>query len=196
VIINAWRIVKPRRVKTAFTGDGAKETGGRWNHQGTAVVYTAESLPLAMREAKINGNLQERVVCLLDIPSELVVPVPYLPLDWKQEVRDYDWSRTSVETQKIGDNWIRQCSSVAMRVPSVKSYWDDAPEFNYLLNPSYPDFLQKITIYPFLSPELFLPPDLLKEILVTTDVCRAPSKVALLNERCVAFYIQALAVSE
>jgi len=35
-----WRIVKEKHVPTAFSGEGAAKTGGRWNSRGVAVVYT------------------------------------------------------------------------------------------------------------------------------------------------------------
>ncbi len=45
-----WRIVKKSRAGEAFSGEGARRYGGRWNHRGTAVVYVADSLSLAALE--------------------------------------------------------------------------------------------------------------------------------------------------
>jgi len=42
VIVNAWRITKRKHARDAFTGEGAREFGGRWNNPGTATVYTAQ----------------------------------------------------------------------------------------------------------------------------------------------------------
>jgi len=47
VTLTAWRITKREHTRNAFTGEGAREFGGRWNHPGTAVVYTAQSQSLA-----------------------------------------------------------------------------------------------------------------------------------------------------
>ena len=49
-----WRIVKERNLDTAFTGIGARVYGGRWNHIGTAIVYTSDSLALAAMELFIH----------------------------------------------------------------------------------------------------------------------------------------------
>jgi RES domain-containing protein len=50
----AWRIVKPRHTATAFTGEGSRRFGGRWNSKGTAVVYTAGSAALAALEVLVH----------------------------------------------------------------------------------------------------------------------------------------------
>ena len=45
---SGWRIDKPRR--NAFSGEGAKRFGGRWNSPGVAVVYLSEHQSLAALE--------------------------------------------------------------------------------------------------------------------------------------------------
>ena len=45
---SGWRIDKPRR--NAFSGEGAKRFGGRWNSSGVAVVYLSEHQSLAALE--------------------------------------------------------------------------------------------------------------------------------------------------
>ncbi len=47
---SAWRIVRAARVNSAFTGEGARVYGGRWNSRGTAVVYVSEHESLAALE--------------------------------------------------------------------------------------------------------------------------------------------------
>lgn len=39
--LTVWRITDRRHVKDAFSGEGARLYGGRWNFPGTPVVYTA-----------------------------------------------------------------------------------------------------------------------------------------------------------
>ena len=44
----AWRIVKTRYAASAFDGEGARRFGGRRASKGVRVVYTAESVALAV----------------------------------------------------------------------------------------------------------------------------------------------------
>ena len=46
----AWRITSEKYAETAFSGEGAKEYGGRFNRPGTPVVYTSESISRATLE--------------------------------------------------------------------------------------------------------------------------------------------------
>ena len=49
-MLSAWRIVRAARANSAFTGEGGRVYGGRWNSQGTAVVYVSEHESLAALE--------------------------------------------------------------------------------------------------------------------------------------------------
>jgi RES domain-containing protein len=132
--IRAWRIVRRNHVATAFDGDAAKNTGGRWNSPGSAVIYTASSLPLAALEVLVHlpgeSILAKFVSIPVDFDEGLVTPlnVP-LPPDW----RDYP---APVSTMTIGDEWLRSKASPVLRVPSVII----PDESNFLLNPAHPDF--------------------------------------------------------
>lgn len=48
-MITAFRIVKQKFIPAAFSGEGARQFGGRWNPVGYPAVYTAESLALTGR---------------------------------------------------------------------------------------------------------------------------------------------------
>ena len=50
----AWRIFKPKHEATAFTGEGARLYGGRWNSKGTSMVYAASSQSLAALELLVH----------------------------------------------------------------------------------------------------------------------------------------------
>jgi RES domain-containing protein len=52
--ISAWRITKQKHVKSAFSGEGARLYGGRWNSQGVPVVYVAQSQALAVLEVLVH----------------------------------------------------------------------------------------------------------------------------------------------
>ena len=52
----AWRILKAQYALTAFTGEGAAKSGGRWNSRGVSVVYTSGTKSLAILESLVHLN--------------------------------------------------------------------------------------------------------------------------------------------
>lgn len=134
----AWRIVKARHAATAFSGDGAAKTGGRWNSRGTAVVYTSCTKSLATLESLVHLNPPvsfHYVVFHLKFADVLVeiFPLKNLPTDWRAEP-------PPPSTKIIGDAWVKAVRSPVLALPSVIT-----GETNYLLNPAHPDF-KRITI--------------------------------------------------
>ena len=133
--ITAWRIVKQKNEKTAFSGEGARLYGGRWNSPGTGLVYTAQSQSLAALEmlahldsADLLGQyvffdvtIEDSMVAVLD-PSSL-------PKNWRAEPPPN-------KLRLLGDAWADAATSVALRVPSSII----PAESNYLLNPKHLDF--------------------------------------------------------
>ena len=134
-MISAWRITKEKHAKTAFTGEGAKLYGGRWNSPGNLVVYTAESRALALAEILVHlesaGVLSRYVVFQVEIDESYIshLDVGDLPKNWRAEP-------APKRLQMLGDEWLDSGKSVVLRVPSAIV----GGEFNYLLNPSHPDF--------------------------------------------------------
>lgn len=133
--ITAWRIVKRRLARTAFSGEGAKRYGGRWNSSGVAIVYAAESQSLAALEILVHLDCAELLRDYVAIPvsfdSKLVtaVDVSSLPRDW----RTYP---PPTRVREIGDGWVASGKSVVLQVPSVVV----PSEMNFLLNPLHRDF--------------------------------------------------------
>ncbi len=130
-----WRICRQARAKDAFSGEGARLYGGRWNSQGVRVVYTSTSLALAAIETFVNlePNLQ---------PDDLVSIECELPDDIEMERLGPDhlprhWYATGNESlRRFGDSWVRAGSTVALWVPSAAI----RGEWNVLLNPAHPLF--------------------------------------------------------
>ena len=141
-MITAWRIVSVRFQEDAFSGEGAKLRGGRWNSKGTSMVYTSGSLALASIEMLVNlprPKLLENFVRIpARIPSRLIVDLTddRLPSDWSSRP-------VAPTTRTVGDRCVKQKTSAVLKVPSVVI----PEEYNYLINPSHPDF-EKITIGP------------------------------------------------
>lgn len=133
--LTAWRIVETRYQNRAFSGDGARLFGGRWNSRGLAVVYTAGSLALASIEMVVNLPSPKLLEAFVRIPVNLdedlveSLPPAKYPRNWQHRP-------ISPETKAIGDRWIKQRRSLVLKVPSVVI----PEEFNYLINPAHPDF--------------------------------------------------------
>jgi RES domain-containing protein len=131
----AWRIVKKRHAESAFDGEGARRYGGRWNSTGTAVVYVAESKALALLEVLAGIRSMQHGSAYVLIPVHFdealvrAIDLSRLPDEWNQ-------SPPLSLVQRMGDEWVEQQDSVILEVPSVVV----SGEYNYVLDPSHPDF--------------------------------------------------------
>lgn len=133
--VTIWRLTRRQYADSAFSGEGARQYGGRFNSPGTPVVYASESLALALLET-LTGlehyhQLNSYVFFRATLSERLVSEVSEedLPTEWDQHP-------PPSQSQQIGDQWADQEASVALRVPSVVVPYS----FNYLLNPSHPSF--------------------------------------------------------
>jgi RES domain-containing protein len=138
---HAWRIVRAARRQSAFTGEGARVYGGRWNSRGTAIVYVSEHESLAALELFVHLtplSPNDRYLSFrLEWEDNLTeyFPTKSLPPCWNAEPPTF-------QTMQIGDDWVRAGKSVALAVPSVLT----TSEMNFLLNPKHADFKRiKIT---------------------------------------------------
>lgn len=133
--LRAWRVVQEQFADTAFTGDGARLYGGRWNRVGTPIVYCAQSISLATLEILVNldfGQALNKYVSIpVDFDDDLCQrnPPDQLPQDWASDP-------PPVSTQYVGSNWVTAGTSPVLAVPSVVV----GSETNYLINPLHPDF--------------------------------------------------------
>lgn len=137
---SAWRIFKPRHAETAFTGEGARLYGGRWNSPGASMVYTAGSLSLAALELLAHLSapqiLDAYVACEVTFDDRLIASLDTSRLPKKWQSSPAPW-----EVRQLGDEWIARGDSAVLEVPSAIV----PTERNYLLNPIHPDF-QRIQI--------------------------------------------------
>jgi RES domain-containing protein len=144
-LIRAWRIVNARNAATAFSGDGSRRSGGRWNSRGYRAVYLADSLALATLEVMVHGvsyaTLQNYVCIVATIPKKIIqeVDLKSLPGNWQDDL-------PPAEVRELGDRWLNEQKSAALKVPSAVI----PVEFNYVLNPRHKDF-RKIEIAEPLS---------------------------------------------
>ncbi len=136
----AWRIVRNKYSDSAFSGIGAEKFGGRWNSKGRRVVYTSDSLALAALEILVHlpypapsGFHKNCSFCAfrVEIPDEQIrtVDISQLPKDWQSEP-------PGPNSKRIGDHWIQDNVSLALKLPSVL-----VPlEHTLLINPEHADF--------------------------------------------------------
>jgi RES domain-containing protein len=139
VRIRAWRLVKATNAADAFSGDGARRFGGRWNSIGVGVVYASESIALAALEILVGGAairlLDGYVKICVEFDSSLVQTVTGLPRNWNA-------CPAGVGTREIGDRWAKELRGLVLKVPSTVI----PEENNFLINPTHPAFRTALTI--------------------------------------------------
>jgi RES domain-containing protein len=135
-MLRVWRLCKRKHVRRAFDGTGARLFGGRWNHPGVAVVYTASSVSLAALELFVHVDPQ-------DAPDDLVAIPADIPDDvGRREIRvaslPRNWRRTPAPAAlpQLGSRWAVGLKTAVLAVPSALV----PRERNYLLNPAHADF--------------------------------------------------------
>ena len=141
--MRAFRIVKKRHALTAFTGEGARAYGGRWNLPGVPVVYAAHTRALAALESLAHfGGAERRIEFVtfeIEFPDKLAAKLDaaFLPRDWRN-------TEPGASTQKLGSEWQRSRRSAVLVVPSVLV----PQEHCVLLNPEHPDIDKILIAYP------------------------------------------------
>lgn len=137
---HAWRLVHRNYLHSAFSGEGARLAGGRWNSEGFSVVYAAGSLSLALLEIIVHLEFKEALKRYKAIPIE--IPESLLQaIDPARLLDGWSASPPQSSTQFIGNCWVKAQASAVLKVPSAII----PNESNYLLNPGHPDF-KKIEI--------------------------------------------------
>ncbi len=132
-----WRLVRPAfgDERAAFSGEGARRYGGRWNGPGRAVVYTSWHLSLAALETLAHaerGRFERSYLAYrVHVPHSLILELrdEDVPDDWRARPG-------SAAARAVGDAWLEQRASVALSVPSVLV----PQERNLLLAPGHGHF--------------------------------------------------------
>ena len=142
----AWRITTISDPARAFSGEGARTHGGRWNSKGTRLVYTADYPAAAILEQLVQtssvASLPIYYLFRVTLPESLVSVVKSnaLPAPWRDPARH-------PAVQAIGDAWATGRTTLALQVPSAVAPY----HVNFLLNPAHPDF----PALPIAAPERF-----------------------------------------
>lgn len=128
-----YRIASSEHIKD-LSGEGARLYGGRWNHRGTAIIYTSASRSLATVELLVHVSLSyaptDLKIATIEVPDE---PAPEeaalsaLPSNW----RDFP---PPPELADLGTSWAESGRTLLLRVPSAVV----EHEHNILINPAHP----------------------------------------------------------
>ncbi|GAA4456918.1 RES family NAD+ phosphorylase [Nibrella saemangeumensis] len=138
------------RITRAMYAGSLVASGGaaRWNSRGKFVIYTAATRALACLENVVHRSgegLQDLFrVMVIEVPEQLhqeEISLDILPATWAEFQNYY-------QCQQIGDAWLQRMQTAVLRVPSAIV----PNEYNYLLNPTHPDFarVRLIQTEPFL----------------------------------------------
>ena len=117
-----------------ISGTGAALFGGRWNKKGSAVLYTGESKEIALLETIVHTPpmiMPDLDILTIEIPDDSIteIKVKDLPVNW------IDYPAPSILSE-IGEDWIRNASTVALKVPSCIIH----SARNYILNCRHSDY--------------------------------------------------------
>jgi RES domain-containing protein len=133
--VDLWRVTQ----YPVIDGSGGLYSHGRWHSKGMAVIYTGEHPALALMEAMAHQVLDVEhipdtlVLCKIQIPSNLPVYAPSLPIGWQAK---------ELTSRAVGSKWLESGSTPLMRVPSAI-----VPHgFNTIINPQHPKIAGKIIL--------------------------------------------------
>ena len=115
-----WRLSKRLYAGAAFSGEGPRLYGGRWNSVGTPLVYTSLSLSLAVLEVFVHMETATE-------PDDYVYVSVDLGVEARQAERvrldrlPADWTRVEhPDLKAIGDRWVTSLRSPVLLCCLVK----------------------------------------------------------------------------
>lgn len=129
-----WRITTTRFADSAFSGEGARLFGGRWNQKGLPLVYTAGSQALAVLEMLVQDE-PLRAPYLM-IPARIPDDLRIERIGVEQLLKNWREFAARERLQALGAAWVEAGESAVLRVPSAVI----PAEPNFLLNPLHADF--------------------------------------------------------
>jgi RES domain-containing protein len=109
---------------------------GRWNSAGNKVIYTSETIPLALLENLVRrqgvGFNTDFKIMFIEIPDDAVidsVAESELEAGWR-DPNDYS------QCQPQRDRWFNDGKALALKVPSAVM----PLAFNFVINTAHPDY--------------------------------------------------------
>jgi RES domain-containing protein len=137
--VDAWRICHAKHARScpeAFSGEGARLHGGRWNSKGVTVAYASATLSLAALELLVHAEerflaAMKLVACRATWPDDLRVETA------PPSVYVRGWRRTPAPRPlaRFGDDWVKEARTAVLLVRSAVI----PSELNVLVNPAHTD---------------------------------------------------------
>jgi RES domain-containing protein len=135
------RISKIRERAWDLSGKGAFLYGGRWNNEGTFMLYTSINVSLAMLEILVHADESEippkMFITQIEIAGTAPIymfPEDELPKNWREP--------DNLQLKVIGDRLMAEKKYVGIQVKSAVL----PGEFNVLLNPMFPGYTDLVKI--------------------------------------------------
>lgn len=114
-----------------LSGEGARLYGGRWNHKGDSMLYTAQSSSLAMLELLVHTEAKFLTSSYFLLQIKLDDNLAITQIKEKQLPEDWQGYPAPFQLQEIGSRWILEAKTPLLRVPSAVN----PMEHNVLINP-------------------------------------------------------------
>jgi len=139
-----YRLIKEKYLDEPLSAEGAAKVGGRWNAEGTPMLYTSASAATAKLEILAGVNeyavLEEFKLVCIEIPDNSIFSITIEQLNEAQKTMESEFAwdddiRTEF-TMDIGESWFIGMETLALAVPSSLSHND----YNILINTDHPDF--------------------------------------------------------
>ncbi len=136
-----YRIAKLKHRSSDLSGTGAYNEGGRWNNTGTYALYTSENRSLAALEILVHEGEAELPPHLYIMSIEINDSAPMyevqdteMPEDWR--------TPENIALKELGDKILKGNKHIAIK--AISAVMPD--EYNYVLNPSFPNYFNLVTI--------------------------------------------------
>lgn len=122
-----YRITKSKHASD-ISGTGAALFPGRWNQKGTPVLYTGESIAIALLENIVHAPpmiTPDLDILTLEIPDDsiLELKISDLPSNWS------NYPAPTILSQ-IGQRWVNEGKKISLKIPSCIIH----TSHNYILN--------------------------------------------------------------
>lgn len=85
--MRVWRCVHERFIRDAWSGEGARRFGGRWNPPGRRMVYASEHAALAVLEVMVGGVAATDLKAWRLVSATLPGKVPLLASEGGEQER-------------------------------------------------------------------------------------------------------------